>query len=151
MKPLVKSSVVLAAVASLALLLGAWTTQNAPKQDAGKKPAPADKPAVAQKSTEQSRAERMAAFAKAFATLKTPLSEAITIAEKARNGKAHGADVDLGKDGKLKIEVRLIVGDKFEEVYVDQDTKQVTVAEKGKGHEDEEGEEGEEHEEHEAK
>ena len=132
-----RSGLALAAAASLLLALGAWTTQ-----DAAKKPAPA------QELAKSSRAEHMAAFAKAFPSLKTPLSEAITIAEKARNGKAHGADVELGKDGKLTIEVRLLVGDKFEEVYVDHETKAVTVAEKGKGHDDDD-EEGEEHEEHE--
>ena len=141
-----RSGLALAAAASLLLFLGAWTTQ-----DAAKKPPPgqdAKKAAPAQEMPKSSRAEHMAAFAKAFPSLKTPLSEAITIAEKARNGKAHGADVELGKDGKLTIEVRLLVGDKFEEVYVDHETKAVTVAEKGKGHDDDD-EEGEEHEEHE--
>src|SRR5262245_43526355 len=94
MKSLVKWCVALAAVASLVTLAGAWSSQ-----DSGKKP-------QAQEAAAKARMEHMNALMKAMPTLKTPLSEAITLAEKERKGKAHGADVELGKDGKLKIEVR---------------------------------------------
>src|SRR5262245_16118887 len=124
MKSLVKWCAVLAAVASPVTLAGAWSSQ-----DPGKK-------TQAQEAAAKARMEHMAALMKALPTLKTPLSEAITLAEKERKGKAHGADVELGKDGKLKIEVRLLVGDKFEEVYVDHETKKVIVPEQGKGHDD---------------
>lgn len=127
MKSLVKWFIALAAVASLVTLAGAWSSQDAGKQ-----------------AQEAAMKAHMTALAKALPTLKTPLSEAISIAEKERKGKAHGADVELGKDGKLKIEVRLLVGDKFEEVYVDHETKKVIVPEKGKGHDDDDDDEGEE-------
>src|SRR5262245_52614176 len=98
MNSLVKCCVGLAALAGLALFTGAWI------QDGGKKPQAQEANAKA------ARMEHMAALMKALPTLKTPLAEAITIAEKERKGKAHGADVELDKDGKLKIEVRLLVG-----------------------------------------
>jgi len=132
MKSLVKWCVALAAVAGLVMLAGAWSNQDASKKG------------QSQEAAAKARTEHMAAFVKALPTLKTPLSEAIAIAEKERKGKAHGADVELGKDGKLKIEVRLVVGDKFEEVYVDHETKKVIVPEKGEGHDDDDDDEGEE-------
>jgi uncharacterized membrane protein YkoI len=135
MKSVVKWCVALAAFAGLVLLSGAWMAQ-----DAGKKP-------QAQEAAAKARMEHMMALKKSLPMLKTPLSEAITIAEKERKGKAHGAEVEIAKDGKLKIEVRLLVGDKFEEVYVDHETKKVMVPEKehehGKG-DDDDDDEGEE-------
>src|SRR5262245_33903963 len=133
MKSLVKWCVALAAVAGLVTLAGAWSSQDSGKKATG---APAVQKPLNREAAALARKEHMAALMKALPTLKTPLSEAITIAEKERKGKAHGADVELGKDGKLKIEIRLLVGDKFEEVYVDHETKKVIVPEKGKGHED---------------
>jgi uncharacterized membrane protein YkoI len=144
MKSIVKWCVALAAFVGVVFLSGAWTAQD-------KKPVPQQGKAQASEATAKDHAarmaEHMAALKKALPTLKTPLSEAISIAEKERKGKAHGADVELTKDGKLQIEVRLLVGDKFEEVYVDHETKKVTVPEKEHEHEegddDDEGEEDE--------
>jgi hypothetical protein len=138
MKSLVKWCAALAAAAGLVLVSGAWTAQ-----DAGKKPMPQQGKAQASEAAAKARAEHMMALKKALPMLKTPLSEAIALAEKDRKGKAHGADVELGKDGKLMIEVRLLVGDKFEEVYVDQETKKVTVPKEGDDDDDDEGEEDE--------
>ena len=70
-------------------------------------------------------------------------TDAAKQAEKERKGKAHGADVNMKKDGSLQIEVRLLVGDKWEEVYVDHVTKKVTVPPPHK-----EGEEDEDDEDH---
>jgi hypothetical protein len=137
-----KMVAVAATVVGLTVVSGSAFSQGGdkPKQEPPKtQPKPMDKEAK-----EKARAEHMAAFAKAFATLKMPLTEAVGIAEKDRKGKAHGADVDMTKDGKLRIEVRLLSGekgDKWEEVYVDPATKVVTVADKH----DEDGDEGEEH------
>jgi hypothetical protein len=134
---------VAATVLGLTIASGAALTQGGQGGDKPKQEPPKTKP-MDKEAMEKARAEHMAKFAKAFATLKMPLSEAIGLAEKDRKGKAHGADVDMTKDGKLRIEVRLLSGekgDKWEEVYVDPATKAVTVADK---HEEDE-EEGEEH------
>ena len=142
MHHLMKMVAVVATVLGLTIVSGSALSQGGdkPKQEPPKtQPKPMDKEAK-----EKARAEHMAAFAKAFSTLKMPLSEAIGLAEKDRKGKAHGADVDMTKDGKLRIEVRLLSGDKgdkWEEVYVDPTTKAVTVADKH----DEDEDEGEEH------
>lgn len=136
-----KGVAVAATVLGLTLVGGSALTQGGDKP---KQEPPKTKP-MDKEAREKARAEHMAAFAKAFATLKMPLTEAVGIAEKDRKGKAHGADVDMTKDGKLRIEVRLLSGekgDKWEEVYVDPTTKVVTVADK---HDEEEDEEHEEH------
>ena len=127
MKSFVKCCLALAAFVGLVFLSGAWTAQ-----DSGKK--------QAQEAAAKARMEHMAALKKTLPMLKTPLSEAIAIAEKEMKGKAHGADVELAKDGKLRIEVRLLVGDKFQEVYVDQESKKVIVPEKGKVNDDDDDE-----------
>jgi hypothetical protein len=138
-----KTLVAATALVGLAFLGSAWTPQDGgakPKQE----PAKTDAAKQAEKEARaKARAEHMAAFAKAFPTLKTSLAEAIGIAEKERKGKAHGADVNMKKDGSLQIEVRLLVGDKWEEVYVDHVTKKVTVPPPHK-----EGEEDEDEDEH---
>lgn len=135
MQHLAKTLVVAAALAGLTFLTGTSFAQGG------------DKPEKAPQGREQMREARarehaahMAAIAKAMPTLKTSLSEAIAIAEKEHNGKAQQAVVELTKNGEPRIEVRLLVGGKFEEVYVDHVSKKVTVPDKK-----EEGEEEHEH------
>ncbi|MSR63514.1 MAG: hypothetical protein EXS08_13815 [Planctomycetes bacterium] len=122
----------LAAIVGLALLSGAWLTQDPSK------PQQPDK-VQAKEAAAKARAAHLAAFKKALPLLKTPLSEAIALAEKETKGKAHYADVELGKDGKLHLQVGLVIGDEFKSAQVDPETKKVTLA-KG-GDEDEEGDE----------
>jgi uncharacterized membrane protein YkoI len=111
----------------VALVSAAWHPQDGGQKPKQEPPKSEQSKEAEKEARAKAHAERMAAFVKAFPTLKTSLSEAIAIAEKERKGKAHGADVELAKDGSLKIEVRLVVGDKLEEVYVDHVTKKVTV------------------------
>ncbi len=143
MKRFAKTIAAAAAILGLALVGSAWRPQDGgskPKQEPPKK----EQSKEAEKEARaKAIAEHMAAFAKAFPTLKTSLAEAIGIAEKERKGKAHGADVNMKKDGSLQIEVRLLVGDKWEEVYVDHVTKKVTVPPPHKeGDEDDDDDEG---------
>ncbi len=77
------------------------------------------------------RGERFEAFRQAFAENKTSLAEAIILAEAEKKGKAFSAQMRLGKDGKLKIPVELIVEDKVLEVIVDPETKKVITPLKG--------------------
>ena len=132
----------LAAIVGIALLSGAWLTQDPGKEK--QDPKVQAKEAAAKEAAMKARAEHMMAFKKAFPTLKVPLSQAITLAETETKGKAHSADIELGKDGKLKIEIGLLVGDEFKRAYVDNETKKVTVPKPGDKDEDDEEEEGEE-------
>ena len=139
MHMLMKTLAATATVLGLTLVSGSALSQvgDKPKQEPPKAN-PVDKEA-----REKARLAKLDAFAKAFATLKLPLKDAIAIAEKERKGKCHGADVNVLKDGKLQIEVRLIGGEKddtWEEVFVDPETKAVTLAPRH-----DEGEEEEEH------
>jgi uncharacterized membrane protein YkoI len=143
MNRLMKTLAAATSIVTLALVGSAWSSQDGgakPKQEPPKK----EQSKEAEKEARaKALAEHMAAFAKAFPTLKTSLAEAIAIAEKERKGKAHGADVNLKKDGSLQIEVRLLVGDKYEEVYVDHVTKKVTLPPPHKeGDEDDDDDEG---------
>jgi hypothetical protein len=125
---LAKWSLALVAATGLVFVASASTPMS---QDSGKKGTPTEqskeKEAKAKEAAMKAREERRAAFMKALPTLKTPLSEAIALAEKETKGKAHAAEVELGKDGKLTIEVELLVGEAFQEALVDPDTKKVTL------------------------
>jgi len=139
MHMLMKTAAVAATVVGFALVSSSALSQgdDKPKQE------PPNANPVDKEAREKARLAKLDAFAKAFATNKLPLSEAIAIAEKERKGKAHGADVNVLKDGKLQIEVRLIGGekaDKWEEVFVDPVTKAVTRAPMHDEGEEEEGE-----------
>jgi hypothetical protein len=146
MKSFVKWCVALAAIGGLVFFSGAWTAQ-----DGSKKPAPPPAPANPQGKPQtgdpvaKAKSERLDALKKAMPTLKLPLSEAIALAEKEMKGKAHGADIELLKDGKIQIEVRLLVGDRFEKVYVDHETRKVTPS---SGKDDDDDDDGHEHEGH---
>jgi len=146
MNSLVKWCVALAAIGSIAFFSGAWTAQDSGKKPAptpaqtpakqqGKPPAPtppAPAPSTQQKPpgdpVAKAKAERLDALKAVLPTLKLSLSEAIATAEKEMKGTAHGADIQLLKDGKIQFEVRLLVGDRFEKVYVDHETKKVTLS-----------------------
>src|SRR5262249_50223327 len=119
------------------LLGGSWFAQDAgkTKQD--------PKVQQAKEAEAKARAEHLAAFKKAFPALKLPLSQAIALAETETKGKAHSADVDLGKDGKLHIEIGLVVGDEFKRAYVDPETKKVTVPKSGEGDDDDDDDDDE--------
>jgi hypothetical protein len=71
------------------------------------------------------RGERLEAFRKAMAENKTSLVEAIGLAEMDRKGTAISAEIRMGKDGKLKIPVEVLVEGKPVEVIVDPETKKV--------------------------
>jgi hypothetical protein len=118
----------LVAATALAFVVSASSPMS---QDSGKKGSETEqskeKEAKAREASMKAREEQRAAFKKALPTLKTPLAEAIALAEKETKGKAHAAEVELGKDGKLTIEVELLVGEAFQEALVDPDTKKVSL------------------------
>jgi hypothetical protein len=106
----------------VATLCGAtlWVSTAAGGGDDKKAPAAKAMPTEAQIAEAKAKqAARIAAFKKEFATCKTTLAAAIATAEASSKGKAHGADVELTKDLKLRITVDLLVGEKFVEVVVD--------------------------------
>lgn len=90
---------------------------------------------------QKARGEKQAALKKVVPTLKTPLSEAITLAEKETGGKAFSAGVEL-KDGKPTLIVNLFTekSDKPVIASVDPDTKKVTLQEPKKPGAEGEGE-----------
>lgn len=132
MQHLAKTFLVTAAVVGLTFLTGSSFAQGGDKPEK----APQGREAMREARAKE-RAAHMAAIAKAMPTLKTSLPEAIAIAEKEHNGKAQQAVVELTKSGEPRIEVRLLVGEKFEEVYVDHVSKKVTVPDKKEGDEEE--------------
>lgn len=90
---------------------------------------------------QKARGEKQAALKKVVPTLKTPLSEAITLAEKETGGKAFSAGVEL-KDGKPSLIVNLFTekSDKPVIASIDPDTKKVTLQEPKKPGAEGEGE-----------
>ena len=82
--------------------------------------------------------EHMAAFHKAFTGSKTTLTQAIAAAETQGKGKAFDAEMELGKDKKLTIDVMLFVGEKVVKAVVDPETGKVTKTEEHKDNGDEE-------------
>ncbi len=144
MNQLAKWSLALVATTGLAFVVSASIPVS---QDTGKKTETQqekEKMAKAKEAAMKAHADRMAAFKKAMPTLKTPLSEAILLAEKETKGKAHSGDVEMGKDGKLYIEVGLLVGDKLEAARVDPETKKVALSKHGEEEEHEEGDDEDE-------
>ncbi len=96
----------------------------------------AKKPAV-----KEAHAERLATFKKEFAACKTSLSAAIETAEAATQGRAHAADIELGRDRKLRLVVGVLAGEKLIEVIVDPDTGKVVKTLDDEADEDEDGDE----------
>ena len=123
---LAKWSLALVAATGLAFVVSASSPMS---QDSGKKgetEQSKEKDVKAREAAMKAREAHWAAFKQALPSLKMPLSEAIALAEKDTKGKAHAAEVELHKDGKLVIDVELLVGGAFQEVMVDPDTKKVS-------------------------
>jgi hypothetical protein len=91
--------------------------------------------------------ERVAAFRKAFADSKTTLVQAINAAETETKGKAHAAEFQLGKDGKLELYVGVVTADKLSIAIIDPATGKVTkVKEHGQGeHGDDDDDDDDDH------
>jgi hypothetical protein len=119
-------------------------------QDADKNKGGKEKSAATKEAREQARAEHLAALKKAFDGSKTSLSQAIASAETASNGKAFQAEMDLGKDGKLGIQVVTFAGDKIMIASVDPATGKSTVKEHKEGdhHEGDDDDDDDDHEHH---
>jgi len=148
MKHLTQWILALLAVAAFASLSGAWTSvQEPPKQEPPKKERKLEKPPAGQgpaatRGGQRGRAEKEAAIKKAMPTMKTSLSEAITLAEKETTGKSFSAGIEI-IEGKASIQVNLFVNDKRTIANVDPETKKVTVQAKKEGAEEGAGEGGE--------
>ncbi len=140
MKNLSRLVLALLALSVVTSFSGAWTAPQevgkAEKLGQGQGQGPG-KRQVQQKA----RGEKQAALKKVVPTLKTPLSEAITLAEKETGGKAFSAGVEL-KDGKPTLIVNLFTekSDKPVIASVDPDTKKVTLQEPKKPGAEGEGE-----------
>ena len=140
MKNLSRLVLALLALSVVTRFSGAWTAPQevgkAEKLGQGQGQGPG-KRQVQQKA----RGEKQAALKKVVPTLKTPLSEAITLAEKETGGKAFSAGVEL-KDGKPTLIVNLFTekSDKPVIASVDPDTKKVTLQEPKKPGAEGEGE-----------
>jgi hypothetical protein len=138
MKNLSRLVLALLALSVVTSFSGAWTAPQevgkAEKLGQGQGPG---KRQVQQKA----RGEKQAALKKVVPTLKTPLSEAITLAEKETGGKAFSAGVEL-KDGKPSLIVNLFTekSDKAVIAMIDPDTKKVTLQEPKKPGAEGEGE-----------
>ena len=143
--------IAIGAIAVIGVAFAATNVLSATSQDPAKKPAAEQKKesteqekAAAKEAAAKAYAARIVAFKKAFLASKMTLGQAIALAEAETKGKTHTADMDLDKEGKLRIAVGMLVGDKFVEAYVDPETKKVVVP----TDEDDEGDEGDEDDEH---
>ncbi len=123
MNRLMKGLTALSAVIGITLVATGWS----PIQEGGKK-----KPAAqveAKKINTKGRTEKLTALKKAIPTLKTPLTEAIALAEKELSGKVYAAELQIDKNEKPLIQIGLLLGDKLATATVDPETKKVTLAE----------------------
>jgi hypothetical protein len=142
MQHLMKWLLCLLVLAGAAGFSGAWTS------------APAGQEGKPQKSAQKmfqtkGRGQRLDAIKKTLPTLKTPLAEAITLAEKQTGGKAYDATLECPKDKPPVLRVMILVGDKPLVTNVDPETKKVSILGKKEGGEEKAGEESEEGEEEE--
>ncbi len=130
------------AFVALAGLAVAQVRAYASGGDDTKKPAPASsakQDGAKAAASKAAYAARLATFKKELAGCKTSLIAAITAAEASTQGRAHAADVELGRDQKLHLVIGLLVGEKLVEVSVDPVTGKVmkTVDDDDDGDEDE--------------
>jgi len=129
MKNLSRLLLALVAVTVVTSFSGAWTAP----QEVGKAEKIGQGEGQGGKKREvanKGRGEKQAALRKVMPTLKTPLSEAITLAEKETGGKAFSAGVEI-KEGKPSLIVNLFTekSDKPVIASIDPETKKVTLQE----------------------
>jgi uncharacterized membrane protein YkoI len=111
------TAIVAIVVATVAIAAGAHAFSGDDDKKAKSAGSAATKADVAAKKAEH--AKRVAMFKKEFTASKVSLGSVIACAETATKGRAHAADVELGRDGKLHFVVGLLVADKFVEVEID--------------------------------
>lgn len=142
MKNLSRLLLALLAISVVTSFSGAWTApQEVGKAEKLGQGQGAGQGAGKRQVQQKARGEKQAALKKVVPTLKTPLSEAITLAEKETGGKAFSAGVEL-KDGKPTLIVNIFTekSDKPVIASVDPDTKKVTLQEPKKPGAEGEGE-----------
>jgi hypothetical protein len=110
------------AISALGVLLLSTAALSLPQNGRGGKRA---NPAQPRAEDPAARGEKLEAFKKALAENKTSLVEAIGLAEAEKKGVAFSGQIRLGKNGKLKIAIDLMVDGKPVEVVVDPETKKV--------------------------
>jgi hypothetical protein len=148
-KRIAVAMVALAAVGaggSVALLAQEKPKPDAPKQE---KHAPTK---GEKEEAKQKKAEQIAALKKSFPNARTSLAAALATGEAETRGRAHSVAYTMTKEGKLTIEVGLLVNDKLVALHVDPDTgkpgpEKALEGEGAKGEKHGKGEGGKEHEE----
>lgn len=111
-------TVAVAALATAAFGSHTLMAQDGAKQ--GKPPAaPAAKGQDDAAAKKKAHEERIATFKKLVPTAKTTLAAAVEAAEKKSKGKAFEVSFGLTKDGKLDLNVEVLLEDKFVKVGVD--------------------------------
>ena len=129
MNQLTKWAAVLCAVAGISLVSSAWSpTSNGSTGSTGSSSSVVQGRTQGKQVGSKARAEKLATLKKAITELKTPLSEAITLVEKETNGKGYAAEVMVGKQGKVELEVGFLDQEgNLTRAVVDPITKKVTV------------------------
>jgi hypothetical protein len=128
-------TIVAIVVAGMAVGAGAYALSGNDEKQAKDAKSAGTKPDGAAKKAAHTK--RVALFKQELTASKVALGSVIANAEAATKGRAHAADVELGRDGKLHFVVGLLVADKFVEVEIDPSGK--VLAE-----EDDDEEDGEE-------
>jgi phosphopantothenoylcysteine synthetase/decarboxylase len=117
--------------------LAAFAVQGVGRSTSGSQETPVARSA---ESSEKTHAEHRAAFVKAAMASKTSLQDAILAAEAATHGRAVVAEMEMGTDGVLAIDVEVLVGGALKEVVVNPDTGKIVTAAAEDDEDEEEGE-----------